>query len=627
MRHLREIGKIRFGRGRPVCLPFSKAGRTHRCAPTVALLLALLLMVLSVAAPQPIAAQNGATPTPLPLYALPDARSNRAYASNTLALANDGRTIVAANLINNSMTILIPAFDRVVAEIPVGDDPRTVALTLDNARALVANHGDGTLSVVSMTDQEVTATIPVGSLPYGVVTNNNEIAYVSLEGSDQISEVDFNRGVVTRTIDVPDAPAGLALWGDFLYVTHFWSGMVSMVYLPQGTVVQTVSTGMDTGLFQNIEPDITRGIAYLPQTRLNAQNPALTYDTTAFPVVNVINLRDLSPLRSRRIALDVADRPVNMPFAVALDRFAQRLYVANAGSDSISVIDLNTGFARGNIAVGANPRGILLNADNTLLYVHSALDGTVTTINTQTLAVTDVLPIINLNVSLDYLLGAQLFHSAADPRLSAGNNLSCATCHFDGQTDGRVWQGFPDGPRNTPLLYNLLETVPYKWSATWDELADMELKIRWLQAGTGLIDAPTITDPHPGMSVDLDLLTQYMTTLQAPPNPYHFPMSVIDRGREVFEEQGCDTCHVGPAGTDLQSYDVGTGSESLLEKRGTAYDTPSLRWLWLSAPYFHDGSARTLREVFELPGAHQLIFKVQPEDIDALVDYLLAIAS
>ena len=184
-------------------------------------------------------------------------------------------------------------------------------------------------------------------------------------------------------------------------MTHFWSGEISLIYLPQARVVQTVSTGSDTALFQNFEPDITRGIAYLPQTRLNAQNTALTYDTTAFPVVNVVSLRDLCVLRDRRIALDTADRPVNMPFAVALDRFAQRLYVANAGSDSISVIDLNTGFARANIPVGANPRGILLNGDNTLLYVHSALDGTVTTIDTRSYAVTDVLPIINLNVSLD----------------------------------------------------------------------------------------------------------------------------------------------------------------------------------------------------------------------------------
>ncbi|MEO8394595.1 MAG: hypothetical protein ABI700_16490 [Chloroflexota bacterium] len=593
----------------------------------VGLALIFALILLSAASSN-VAAQTAATPTPLPLFALPDARANRAYVSNTIALAGDGRTVITSNMINDSMTILIPSFDRVVAEVPVGKDPRSVAITPDGTRALIANHGDGTLSIVSLTQNAVTSTIPIGVMPYGVVTGSNDLAYVSLEGSNQIAVIDLVNTRVSSLIDVPAEPAGLTLWGDFLYVSHFWSGDISMVYLPQARVVQTVSTGSDTSLFQNIEPDITRGIAYLPQTRLNSQNPALTYDSAAYPVVNVVSLRDLTVQRDRRVALVTADRPVNMPFAVALDRFAQRLYVANAGSDSVSVIDLNTGFARAHIPVGANPRGIILNGDNTLLYVHSELDGTVTTIDTRSYEITDVLPIINLNVSLDTLLGAQLFNTASDPRMDGGDGLSCATCHFDGQTDGRVWKGFPDGPRNTPLLFNLPETVPYNWSATYSELADVELKIRWLQAGTGLIETPTFSaikdSPHAGMSVDLDLLTQYLTTLQAPPNPYHFAEADVNRGKEVFEAQGCTSCHVGPAGTDLQSHDVGTGT-SPLEKRGTSFDTPSLRWLWLSAPYFHDGSAQTLQQVFELSGKHQLIYKVSPQDIGSLVDYLLTL--
>ena len=592
-------------------------------------LLAICLVPIlhaSVAKPsfsKPSIVQLGATPTPLPIFALPDARTNRAYTSNTIALVGDGRTLVAANLINNSLTILAPQTDRVIAEVTVGSDPRALAVTPDGLRALVTNHGDGTLSVVNLRTNTLDDTIPLGGvMPYGIVTNDDNIAYVALEGSDQIAVVDLDSGRVSATIDVPDAPAGLTLWGDFLYVTHFWSGEVSLIYLPQQRVVQTMSTGDDTALFQNFEPDITRGIAYLPQTRLNSGNTALTFDTTAFPVVNVVTLRDMTVQRSRRIGLATADRPVNMPFAVALDRFAQRLYVANAGSDNVSVIDLNTGFARGNIPVGANPRGILLNGDGTKLYVHSELDGTLTTIDTATLTVSDVMPIINLSVSLDVLLGAQLFNGAADSHLSENGWLSCATCHFDGQSDGRVWLGFPDGPRNTPTLYNLPETVPYNWSATWGELANVELKIRWLQVGSGLIDAPAVSDPHAGMSVDLDLLTQYLTTLQAPPNPYSFPEEETARGKAVFAAQGCDQCHVGPAGTDLQVHDVGTGT-SPLEQRGTAFDTPSLRWLWLSAPYFHDGSAATLRQVFERPGTHQLIGKVPAEDIDALVAYLL----
>ena len=96
---------------------------------------------------------------------------------------------------------------------------------------------------------------------------------------------------------------------------------------------------------------------------------------------------------------------------------------------------------------------------------------------------------------------------------------------------------------------------------------------------------------------------------------------MIARGAEIFAEQECVVCHVGSVGTNLQSYDVGTGAPD------QAFDTPSLRWLRWSAPYFHNGSAPSLRAVFELEGSHQLIYEVTPQDIDALVAYLLTLGS
>jgi YVTN family beta-propeller protein len=575
---------------------------------------------------EPLVAAQRAEPTPLPLYALPDPRSNPTFNSNTLALAEDNRTLVAANMLNNTVSIVIPLQGEVLAEIPVGRDPRSVALAADDTLALVANRGDGTLSVVGIQEQAVLATIPLeGIWPYAVVANGSQLAYVSLQGSDEIAIVDIAAQQVVRHIPVPDAPAGLAVWGDFLYVTHLWSGDVSLIYLPQEQVVSSASTGGDTGLSQAIELDISRGIAYLPQTRSYTENANLTFDTTVFPVVNVMDLRGMTLQRRTRITLDTADRPVNMPFAVALDRFRQWLFVANAGSNNVSVIDLNTGLARSHIEVGANPRGILLNRDGSFLFVHNVLDGTITVVETRNDRIVDVLPISDLTIPVDVLIGAQLFHSAVDPRLSAGSWMSCANCHFDGQPDGRTWLGFPGGPRNTPALYNLLETAPYNWSGTWDELADVELKIRSLQAGEGLIEAPDISDalgePHAGLSLDLDTLVVYLTTLQPPPaSPAKVDPDKLARGEAVFNEQGCANCHVGPAATNLQSYAVGTGSDP-----NARYDTPSLRWLWLTAPYFHDGSAETLYDVFAMPGAHQLIQTVPAEDIGALVAYLLTL--
>ena len=591
---------------------------TRRSA-VLLMVMGLGAMALAMGLVNPVGAQQ-AQPTPLPLYALPDARLSRSTSSNSLALAQDNRTLAAANMLNNTISIVLPGLGQLVAEIPVGKDPRTLAFFNADTQLVVANRGDGTLSIVDRETQAV-STIPLdGVWPYGVVVGADNTAYVSLEGSGKIALVDLAARKVTATIDVPDYPTGLTLWGDFLYVSHFWSGQVSMIYLPKKQVVTSASTGLDTGLSQAIELDVTRGIGYLPQTRSNAQNTSLTYDTTVFPIVNVLDFRTLAPLRDRRINLDTVDRPVNTPFAAALDRFRNWLYVANAGSNNVSVIDLNTGLLRAHIDVGANPRGILLNRDGGLVFVYNALEGTLSIIETRNLEVTDELPISDFNIPVDTLLAQQLFYSSADPRLSAQNWISCGNCHFDGLPDGRTWKGFPGGARNTPTLYGLLETAPYNWSGTWDELADVELKIRSLQAGTGLIEAdsvsPALGDPHAGLSLDLDVLATYLGTLDGPPNPYQPDPSLVERGAQVFDEQGCVKCHAGSIGTDNQPHDVGTG--------GT-FDIPSLRWLWTSAPYFHDGSAATLRDVFLLPGAHQLVRKISFDDINALVAYLLTL--
>ncbi len=584
-----------------------------------AVVFALALMAVSV--PAGVTAQNGATETPLPLYSLPDARTNRAYTSGSMAVLSGGRTVIAVNSINDTVSIAVPSTGNMISEIRVGRDPRSVAVTSDDTRAVVTNRVDSTLSVIDVQEARVVNTIPVdGIFPYGIVIGDGEIAYVSLLGSDAVALIDLATGAEIARIATPSAPAGLALWGEFLYVTHFWSGELTLVYLPQRRVIQTVTMGAPVSVSQSVEIDITRGLAYLPGSRTYAENPALTYDTAAFPTVNVIDLRGNAMQRGGRIALDTADRPVNMPFATALDRFQQRLYVANAGSDSITVIDLNTGEARAHIDVGSNPRAILLNRDYTLLYVHNALDATITTITTSDLEIVSTLPISNLTVSVDVLLGAQLFYGATDPRMSRDNWLSCAVCHFDGMSDGRVWAGFGAGGRNTPLLYALPETPPYRWSGTWSELADTEYKIRALLGGTGLIDSvlpPLPEELHnPLNESDLDLLTAYLITL-APPAPHsNIDQAVIARGEAVFTGQGCDTCHVGTVGTDLRVYDVGTGGE---------FDTPALRWLAWSAPYFHDGRAETLRAVFEQPGTHQLIYDAAPEEIDALVMFLLTL--
>ncbi len=600
----------------------------NRALRTLLLLLPVIALVLVVAISWTVApaeAQTDAQPTPRPLFALPDARSVPAYTSGTMALARDGLTIVTANMLNDTVAIVVPANERVMAEIAVGNDPRNVAITPDGTRAIVTNRGSGTVSIIDIRAAEVLATISLGLFPYGVVSGSDSIAYVSLQGSGEVVEVDLTNTRVSRRFSVPETPSGLALWGDFLYVTDFWRGDVSLVYLPTG---QLVARGGATGssVSPTIALDITRGIAYLPQTRTNSSNLHLTYDSAVAPVVNVLRLSDLSVTRSARLAIDQLDRPVNMPFALALDRFAERVYIVNAGSNSLSVLDLD-GRWRGSVALGANPRGVLLNRDNSLLYVYNAFDANITTIRTRDLAIIDRLPISTLDLPSDVLIGTRLFYSATDPRMSRDGWMSCANCHFDGMSDGRTWQGFLEGPRNTPVLYGLSDAAPYTWSGRWDELADLEIKIRRLQGGDGLTGLllPNFAEgePHSGLSPDLDALVSYLNSLPVP-LPLTAPADQIDvvtRGAEVFTEMECTTCHVPAALTNQQRADVGTGG-TLLERTDGAFDTPSLRWVALSAPYFHDGRAETLYDVFALPGVHQLVGTLIQEDIDALIAYL-----
>jgi cytochrome c peroxidase len=84
------------------------------------------------------------------------------------------------------------------------------------------------------------------------------------------------------------------------------------------------------------------------------------------------------------------------------------------------------------------------------------------------------------------------------------------------------------------------------------------------------------------------------------------------RGRELFftEKANCTACHVGANLTDEKYHNLGIGMDqekpdigreevSKDPKDHGAFKTPTIRNVALSAPYMHDGSAKTLEEVVE----------------------------
>ena len=210
-----------------------------------------------------------------------------------------------------------------------------------------------------------------------------------------------------------------------------------------------------------------------------------------------------------RIFLDISDEPVNMPFDAVITS-DEVIWVLNSGSNDISVIDLagNRGIAH--LEVGDNPRGLALSADESTLYVNNNLSGTVSVIDTAAMQVTGEIRVTDVALTRSVLNGKRLFHSAATPDLARDQWISCATCHFNGEMDSRTWF-FPDGPRNTPSLLGVGQTLPVHWSGDLDELQDVEATVRDLQAGTGLAAgddncSPACDQgpPNAGRSQDLD---------------------------------------------------------------------------------------------------------------------------
>jgi YVTN family beta-propeller protein len=314
-----------------------------------------------------------------------------------------------------------------------------------------------------------------------------------------------------------------------------------------------------------------------------------------------------------------------------LDEAGQVLMVANAGSNDVSVIDLQSKKQLARLEVGANPRGIVFDPQAKRAFVNNVLDGTISVIDMQDIAVVKTIRITEIPLDAQILLGKQIFNYAGVPDLTTDRWISCAVCHIDGGMDGRTWLGFPDGPRNTPSLLGVGNTLPVHWSGDLDELQDVELTIRNIQAGTGLVQGDafdTLGPTHSGLSEELDALAAFMASLKVPRSPYALAPNEFQRGENVFMQMGCAACHAPPFYTDMQSHDVGTGDPKLERNshgRGTQFDTPSLLGIWATAPYFHDGSAQTLADVFRTGNEHQIVDTISDKDLDTLLSFLLAL--
>ena len=537
-------------------------------------------------------------------------------ASGAMVLSPDGHRLFVVNPDSGSVAAVDTASDTKVAETHVGADPFGISIGPDGRDLYVTSEGAHTVSVLDAATLDLRATIPVSAEPYGVVADpRGHLIYVASTATDAVEVVDLRLQQVIARIRVGSKPKGLAVnaAGDRLYVTHFLTGEVSVVDLTRRVVMHVVATGADSNMAQTIALHPTNNRAYLPHIRSNVSNRAPLFDTTVFPVVTAIDVTTDPAAMAQRIDLAVSDRPVNLPFQVAFSPDGGRMYVVHMGSGDVSVFDVTTHRRIARLDVGDGPRGLAVSPDGRRLYTANSLSDDVSVIDTETHREIRRIPVTTSPLDPVIKRGKLLFFSSRSPDVSRERWMSCASCHFEGEHDGRVWLFLPRGPRVTTSLRGTGETRPLHWSGDRDEVQDFEITIRELQAGRGLIrdGAPNspLGLPNAGRSSDLDALATFVESLRARSSPLRNAdgslTAAAARGAAVFERSdvGCAVCHPAPRFTDSAvggpRHDVGTG-DGPDEGFGPAFDTPSLRQVWTRPLLLHDGRAKSLEDVLTI---------------------------
>ncbi len=232
-------------------------------------------------------------------------------------------------------------------------------------------------------------------------------------------------------------------------------------------------------------------------------------------------------------------------------------------------------------------------------------------------------------------LGKMLFF---DPRLSGSNLISCASCHNpsfaweDAQAKG-AGNGMKRLGRHTPTILNLAWGELFFWDGRAESLeeqalgpiqADVEMAqpldtlIEELRAIDGY--GPLFDRAFPGQGITADTIAKAIATYERTVVSSKAPFDrwvggdenaisqSAKRGFVLFNgKANCAACHSGWNMTDHSFHDIGLKTEDvgraallgdLPELRHT-FKTPGLRNIVERAPYMHNGSLATLRQVVD----------------------------
>jgi len=313
-----------------------------------------------------------------------------------------------------------------------------------------------------------------------------------------------------------------------------------------------------------------------------------------------------------------------------LDRLAHWLAKADetARREAIEDLSLSAEYMLARIPTGRNPRQLALSPDGQILFVSERLQDSVLVVDTTRLKPVGRIPLGDGGGSDPIRRGERVFTKAA---YTFEHQFSCRSCHPDGHVDGLSYDfdgdGIGDNLLDNRSLQGVAATEPFKWTGKNPSLE--------IQCGPRFARVLMRTDPIP--PEDLNDLTAFLKALPSPrwERQRHQPLTPAqERGRQIFfatetpagtpipRARQCHTCHRPPLFTNRLLSSVGTKGP---RDSADLFDTPHLLGIAHSAPYLHDGRARTLEELwttYQTNDLHGVSSHMTKRQLNDLVEYL-----
>jgi YVTN family beta-propeller protein len=627
----------------------NKAGLIASSAPVLALTLALMWLA----------------PTAKPAAPQSAAENNKRYLSPIeMAFSPDGRLLYVVCEASDELRVVDIQSGKVMNAVPVGRVPRGIVLSPDGRQIYVTNAWSDAVSVIDAATLKVVRTLPTGFEPTGIVCDRScETLYVANRLSSDISAIDVKSGQEIKRLLAGRGASYLALSpdGKWVYGTHIYPNPVAFRTPPNSEI-----TVIDTARQAVVERKRLHNVAGVFHVALSADGKlgaaAQLRPKNLIPLAHVehgwgfgdsLTLFGDDVGGTVQVPIDELDRYYALPWAVAITPDKSKMFVTTAGSENVTVIDVRklldftharrqpavndlvndlsaaANYVTARIPVGHNPRGALLAQDGKRLYVANRLDDNISVIDTSTDKVVSTIDLGGLKTINPLRRGEQIFFTAD---YAFQGQFGCANCHLDATIDGLQWDLEPDGFGKDIVdnrsLENLAGTEPFKWNgANPDMPTECGPRVEKYFFRSQSYTQQELTD-----------LVTFVYSLPYRPNRYRLANGELtpaqERGKSIFErtkyksgrpipeKNQCAYCHSGPKYTNQQQLDVGTGKST---DRLPLVDVPQLPNVAYSAPYLHDGSARSLEEiwtVFNPKDTHGVSNDLTKDELNDLIEYL-----